>query len=387
MVLSGKINLNKDWRSDTWYGGYSVGLKKYFNHNLNKGFTLVELLIASSISIIVGVTFISLVGTSYLNSSITNELQKLNYNTQRTANILTSTIKRSGFEGCKAPSTKSLVSGGIIEAPAGSLTQLIDPSTTNFPVSDLAQGAIRGFRRLGSGTYDPPLPAAVSTIFNSGAPEPRENSDIIAFYYTSDVSIDLSENVTAASPISIADNRLDFMPNDYAFIGDCTSGSIFQINNITGVPSLVLTTPSPLSYSQEDAKIRRAYFDIYYIGDSGRQDGNGNVVYSLFQLRNGQASEIAPSTYLLRFNYGITQFNQLESETFNNYSSISNTDEINFLQVSILSFSQKPVLAQDDTNNYQMLDLTISADDTELQGYERYLKQEYSFNVRARNSI
>jgi len=183
------------------------------------------------------------------------------------------------------------------------------------------------------------------------------------------------------------DNNLNFASDDFAFIGDCTKSSIFRVINVLGGPSLTHGGLGSQTFSLETAKVRRAIYDIYYIGDTGRQDGNGNTIYGLFQIRNGQANEISPSTYLLRFNYGITQHNQQEAQTFNNFSSVTDPSAINFVNISVLNLSHRPTLTQDDTNSYQMLDTTINFDSPELIGYERYLKRTYSFNVRTRNSI
>lgn len=359
------------------------------NSKKNLGFSLMSFVITSLLSLVVVAAFVQSLLTSNTNNKLSMELTRLTSTVDIASKEIGIALSYRGFGDCLSQSSQQLVTGFGAANP-GPSTQVL--SSTNFPITDVVSEALQGFEVPSGGNYVPtPTPLLAATL-NELAIQPVQGSDVLVVHHTSSADTGLAQTPTdGTSPLQLASDNLPFEAGDFAFIGNCFQGSIFPV---TGVSKAGGNTQ--LSYDSAnvalpifgaDTRVRKAYLDIFYVGNTGRVNDAGNAIRALFRARNGQeAVEIAEGILVLQAQYSVLQ----GTDTF----SYRAADDINLttaqtklVKISLLAASIQPVLDQADQQTYRLLNEMIPSGQHQSFSNPKSFKKVFTFSVAMFNGI
>ncbi len=363
----------------------------------SSGVTLVELLIASALSITILGGMLHLMEGTKITSRLNESLSSIHLTGHYTLDTLRHALKYRGFEGCKRPVSLDPTQESLIDWNEGA--EFTSITSSNFPLTNVAQSSLRGHEVDANGVWSPEPNADLVTLRDSVTPSPRPNSDVISVYYVSSDAVPLNTDMTVLSDnLQINDATLTFAQNDQVLIGDCSRSDIFEISNAPG-SSLPITlehadsvnASENLSYLfQTNAELRLAYVDTYYVGDTGRETENGDTVYALYRFRNGSSTEIVEGVENLQLLYG-------EELATGNVRYLTADDEnlnmrvVSRIELGMLIYHQSHITQTDDTRSYALPGETILAPDdalpastaTHLGG--RYLRKVFTETIHMLN--
>jgi type IV pilus assembly protein PilW len=243
-----------------------------------RGFTLTELLIATTIGLIVLGAVAQVFATSRTTYKITEGLSRLQENARFGMHFLTWDIRMAGYMGCLQKSTTVT---NHLNSPAD--------YATNFVLGQFVNG--HGYTGSGSSLTDwtPALPAA---YFAAGEIVP--GTDVLVVRRASDqghrVLPPYMPTPSAALHIE-PDNGLSV--NDIVLVADCRSADLFQLTGPTD-PGLTGTlnhntgtvSQGPGNATQDlsktyegDAEILRLITNVYYIGRRNNDPANPPALF------------------------------------------------------------------------------------------------------------
>jgi len=179
-----------------------------FNHKATTGLSLVELMVAITISsvLLLGVSSVYL-GSRHSNA-VQDEFARLQENGRFAIHSLVKEVRQAGYQGCsnlKYISPTNIVAGG---------------ATFDFTNETM----IVGHNDCNGGTCSPATPVAMPQISNA--------TDAITVRRASSCSGALAGNLGVENAnIAITDNACGFDQNDVLFITDCEKGDIFRVTN------------------------------------------------------------------------------------------------------------------------------------------------------------
>ena len=242
-------------------GCIARGRDGYHTSTSQHGFSLVELLIAMTITLILLAGVVQI----YTGSKQTYRSQEANSRLQesgRTATtILQRDIRSAGFQGCR--SISEIKPGIIANAP--------------IPTID-TNSVIRGYEGSGSG-WDSPLPAGLGTVLSG--------TDVITIQHASSCGANLTGNLGPLNAdIQVTyPNSCAFAANQVLIISDCTSADIFRASGV----SVVGNNPDKQTVSHADnvnssPKLSKSY------GDDSEVLKLSSLTYFIATGANGQPS-------------------------------------------------------------------------------------------------
>ena len=189
--------------------------------NNQRGFNIVELMIAITIGLVIS----GAIGSVFLTSSKTNKAQdnlaRLQENVRFALIQMQTDIRMSGYRGCLGQK------GNTVATPKTQRAAIDNVITTPSYDNDLGV-SMQGYNENGASW----LPALDSTI--SGAtPAPATGSDVITVRYASG-GVQLSGDMAnSASAIPIVANTDNLVAGDAAMIADCVASTIFKVTSAT----------------------------------------------------------------------------------------------------------------------------------------------------------
>lgn len=224
-----------------------------------RGFTLVELMIAVTISLILlaGVTqiFISNKQTYRMNDA----LSRLQENARYAMHVLTSDLRMAGFVGCMDSTD-----------PSKFESTLNTPNAYQFDFNNLLQG----YEATGTNTWSPALDASFSAGVLTG-------TDVVAIKHMDGNGVAIAEKkLTATGQIHVEPTSA-FSEGDVIMLADCEKASVFQVTNMQSTAggtrinvvhgnsagySPGNSTPQINNNFDLDAKLARLVSTVYYIG-------------------------------------------------------------------------------------------------------------------------
>ena len=230
-----------------------------------RGFTLTELLIATTIGLIVLGAVAQVFATSRTTYRVTEGLSRLQENARFGMHFLTWDIRMAGFMGCLQKSTTVT-------------NHLNNPNdySTNFVLGQFVNG--HGYTGSGSNPTDwtPALPAS---YFTAGEVVP--GTDVLVVRHGSDVGHRvLPPYMPTPSAALHIESGNGLSVNDIVIVADCRGADLFQLTGPTD-PDLTGTlnhntgavSQGPGNATQDlsktyegDAEILRLVTNVYYIG-------------------------------------------------------------------------------------------------------------------------
>ena len=324
-----------------------------------RGFTLTELLIATTIGLIVLSAVAQVFATSRATYRATEGLTRLQENARFSMHFLTWDVRMAGYLGCLQ---KSTVVTNHLNNPAD--------YATNFVLGQYVNG--HSYTGTGSSLSDwtPPLPAA---YFTAGEVEP--GTDVLVIRRGSDDSLRVMPPYmpTPSAALHIPTGS-GLSVNDIIIVADCKSADLFQITgpdnpNTTGTINHNTGTVSQgpgnatqdLSKTYEgDAEILKLITNVYYIG---RRNNDPNNPPALFrkELNKGVVGtlELVDDVDNLQVYYGEDTDGDGRANTYGKADEVTNWANVETTRVAVLARTPGNVGPELDTRVYAVLGMLI----------------------------
>jgi type IV pilus assembly protein PilW len=284
--------------------------------------TLIELLIAMSLSIIVIGAALSLFMANRNTASSSTAVSAVSDNGRIALDFLSESVRSGGYMACNATNNAK----GIIAAGQSKQLSILAPGAT--PVQRNYVEAFGGYEANGSGPGGAVAVAALPVIAdannndwsNAGgldallAGKVTKGSDVLVVRQSTPQSIPIYTTAPYASGIGqvnlTVNNVGTLVPGQFAVISDCYYSTAFQV---AGVGGNVITTNGPLdlgggdllwSYDLSDS-ITPVDMQIYFIGP-GRDTDSSLWTYD---ENTGTFQELVPDVENMQVLYGIAPTN------------------------------------------------------------------------------
>ncbi len=252
----------------------------------NKGFSMIELMIAIALGTLIVIT----VGEIYLSSRTTNNIQiglaRLQENGRYANYLLSLELRMAGFTGCsnqRPAEVTNVVSSG--------------PNMADFDVP------LVGYDGLSSG-FSPSLPTNLT-----GKPLP--GTDVVEIRKASSMGVNLKADMNRKNNPVLVEDRLGVKAGDIIMVTDCTVGDIFMAGANTNATSITHTvsnnTTNNLSIPYlTNAQVMLFQYYSYYIKNTARTNAQGEAIPALFRMDvHGNEEEIAEGVEQMQIRYGV----------------------------------------------------------------------------------
>jgi len=349
--------------------------------NNTKGFSIIEVMVGSLLSLLVIASLLSTLGSYYQNRTLHLSRSYVQYNGSHAINSIANALKYNFFEGCKIK-TVGLRSSSFGPPVASVASELVGGPNPDFPITDLRNESFLAFDYDNGGNPQPAPPTAlISAALANLDPRPRPNSSVFLSYNTSIEMIETTVDMTTpGESLTIDSNTLGLAENNYALITNCFMASIFRVNN---TPTTSIDHDDFQTNYGAGSEIRRVYVDIFYVADSLRTDQGGNPVYSLYRSRNGQTQEIAEGINLLK-----VQLLEEVNQSTRRFVLPTDTFEWNMIKgarIGLIATSIDLPAFDVDSKTYQILTDSYTPADLSGEFATKNYKQVFTSTVYLRN--
>ena len=256
-----------------------------------RGFSMVEMMVALSISLILTLGVVQLFATNKANYEVTDDLSKLQENARFAMNFIMNDLRRVGYFGC--PDNAGTTSNNIDVATDGVLWDL------SF--------SLEGFDPSESTT------AWFPSSF-TGLPANHAGMDMITIRY---LDVQNPEDITGASATNVTVAAgTGFEADQFVGVSDCSSTDAFQITAVntatgaithgttgrTGTPGNTSTGLSRIYSAADAARVSPLRLVRYYIGTGT----SGPSLYRQTMVNGSVASqELVPGVENMQILYGV----------------------------------------------------------------------------------
>lgn len=232
---------------------------------LQRGFSLVELMIAITLGLVLSAAIIQVFLASRASYQVQESLSMIQENARFGMHFMGRELRMAGYVGCKSVGDIEL---NVIASPAA---------------DDLR--ALQGEDNIGEGNALNALPG----------------SDTVEILRAGDGSVRLTGNLAPNNAnVQIEDNSHNIVKGDYVLISDCMSADLFRVSNSpkpSGKGSTTLTHANGINTSNRLSKIYGADAEVFgfertlfFIRDTGRKTASGLPIISLYRQQLGLGS-------------------------------------------------------------------------------------------------
>ncbi len=334
---------------------------------------LMVVLLLSSILLIAVVSFFVAQKTTYQSTSSVAQIQE---NGRIAAEIIAQDIRMAGFHGCSG-------SSGLDKYPAVVSGQQPD---------SLQQAAISGYE-TGTAGWSNGLHDALIDV----EAEVRPGSDVLMLQYMDSASVAVEAHGVVSESLTVGlANELGLVADDLIVVSNCRESDVLQVTAMNASSSLELSytgseNEAISGHYSADSVIAKLVARIYYIKDTDREHSDGSPVYGLFvkDISNAAVatSELLADIEYLQLLYGVPKAAGLE---FIKASDVTDFSDVRSINISLLASSNKPVRDDNDTQDYVLLDETITDDgagSTLSYDSNRLLRRVFTDSVVIRNRV
>jgi type IV pilus assembly protein PilW len=328
-----------------------------------RGFSLVELMVAMTLSLILLAGALSVLYTSRISYFQNERLAGLQESGRTAVELMLRDMRSGGFKGCTqyTPSFANALSN-----PTGLLWNFGAP--------------VQGFESTGSATWSPTVDAAIVS--------PMSGSDILAVRTTMLGSPAFSLNASMATTTSdlavdrLAGDTLD--AGQTVMVSDCSSASVFSVTSFDGVG-----TTATIKHNESDlqiaypagAQVEPVDTVIYYIRESGTVRNGGVHNPALWRkIGNGDAQEIVEGVESMQVLYGVDTDGDRLVNSYQKASAVTNWSNVISVSIAMLIRSLEPNADKPDKRSYTLLDKVVPA------ANDRYERTIYTTTVALRNN-
>ncbi len=361
-------------------------------YRYQSGFTIIELVIASSIGIFLMGAILQVFSQSQTTIAINQSVNEIQDRGRTLLHHLSFNIKQRGYQGCLPPMSLDV---NDVDSIDWDNSISVTPLATQLPNAPYAQTSLRGFEVSSGGQFSPAAVQADMLAVQNGiqGKKPRPHSDVVQVQFGDRRSIALASSMdTELSGIELSDNSLNFAVGDIVMIGDCTSADIFEITSITVAGSnLILQHAAGQNRDAQlskpygtDARVRRFNAYTYFISDSGRTNNSGTSIYSLYRADQNQTLiELADGVDFLQVSYKQQSSLGIQDLTADNGS--FDPMKVVGMDIGLLVVGIKDVLSKDDTKVYRLPGASVGPGENADYGEDRLLKAPFRTHIDIKN--
>lgn len=305
--------------------------------NKQSGFSLVELMIATTLGLIV----ITAVSSIFLSSNKTNKTQenmaRLQENARFALNKMQTDIRMAGYRGCLGRK------GSTAGASPTLVTNVISGSTY---ADDLAL-SLQGFNATAA-TWSPTLDSAIAAAI----PAPTAGSDIISVRMGTGSGTPLTALMASGSAtIAIAANPDNLAIGDTALIADCVTSTVFKVTGISATSiahSTATNTTANLGRAFDiDAVVMPTATVTYYVAPSADLT-NG---LSLWRKTNASGSEeLVDNVEQLKIIYGEDTNGDIAPDKYVSADQVTNMNNVIAVKLMLLTRTTDDKLSNNGQN-------------------------------------
>jgi type IV pilus assembly protein PilW len=334
------------------------------------GLTLVELLVATTLSLVLLSGVLLVFSANKTTYKMQTGLGTLQENGRYAMRQITSDLQLAGFGGCLSthigPRVVTLATG-----PSDYLNYLKKFSEGEFfdGRNDETGAHTYGGRAMLTGTDSieirGPLRSAVSYVTGETLP---------------------------GDPIEVVGTSRGFADDEYLVIADCAGADIFRATAVTEDTSADKTTiQHAASGNTQDALSRKYGADAvvmefathtYFVSNTGRVNSSGQAIGALYRFDGNNSEELVDGVENLQVEYALDTDGNGVIDAFRDPGGVTDWDEVMAVRLSLLMDSVDAASSVEAP--YKFLSSTVAIDppDGDLR-----LRQEFSALVSVRNSV
>ncbi len=353
--------------------------------SLQRGFTLIELMISLVLSMLAALGVISLFSSQNQAFRSTGAISDLQETGRIGLDILSQDIRMAGYQGC----TRHQADPNDPDA-ASQVSLVTATGNTEYPFRDVA---IRGYDTSAPGWADS-ADSDIQNIVNYV----KSGTDVIAIQFAdtqgSPPTGDIASNAGTVTLVD-GDVSTNILKGEQFIITDCTKANIVTRTNDPVAGGGPLTFDGTLTGSfTTDASILKFNSNIYFIGNTfnpARTLPDGTPITALFSS-NGTvdaagtlvATELLAGVENMQLMYGTGTPGNMQ---FNSAENIlpADFDQIVSVKIGLLAASTELVRATDDTTSYTLAGITIPATGDAAHGNDRRMRRRFNTAVSIRN--
>lgn len=355
-----------------------------------KGFSLIELMIAMVIGLVLLGGIISVFSSSRKSFDLTQDISVVQQGARYSIDEISRNIRIAGFQGCAI--------NGVAESE---VQAQVSPTDNLF--STFIQGA-----EVTNSEWTP----ARHPMLNNLSPEPIVGSDVLMVQYGSPNTSSLAlPMANLSSPLTLADNNAGLSAGDLVIISDCLTSDLFRIS--TAVSSGAAMTITHTATQNTSGNLRKIYspgtsaaintttlmkfnFTTYYVGDTGRTNTDGDAIYSLYSYdiaaidaANGKPTELIEGVENMQLLYGVRSSTNNTIRYVSSDSSNYDQTLIESVQLGLLIASAEASTDNADDKTYDLLGTTIPpgtpGGSTPAHAEDHRIRMAFSSTIKVRN--
>ena len=334
------------------------------------GFSLVELLIAMTLGLILVAGMMTVFSGNKRSSDINSAMSDMQENARFALDNLARDIRMSGFQGCL--DTNDGGSGDQNADSGGTIVVGVGVPTNNL-IQTSAMASVVGTGSI----WLPSAPSGFVTANHNALP----GTHALTLQFGSPATYPLDQDVnTGGTPNTTAPIIVDTTPGnsrdafdlvvgDFAMISNCQGADIIKISSLsTGANTATIGHAAPENtsgalsqlYLDDDnvTKFMRFISNVYYVGDTGLTNENGDRITALYQhslpygdVISNPPTELVRGVEDLRVTFGIRNSNGslnyvLPTDSLYNPSAVEN------IRIGLLMNSYDRIADDDDSSTY-----------------------------------
>lgn len=357
--------------------------------NPARGFSLVELMIASALGVLLIGGSLTIFAGSIRTADVSQAVASLQSGARYALDTIATDMRSAGYRGCAAPEDSSL-SISVANAPDGILT------------TDVLRGA---FVTSGGWLPDEPsgyIPLKTPVVYGV----PINGTYALILQYGMGPGSALASSMSAtSSDLVLSGTGEQFAKNDFGIISDCNGVDVFKVDSLSATTTdQTVSTTSSLSrpylvnssYAQS-TRVMRLVGAIYYIGDTGRENTAGDDIHALFLQSfpfdpvNNPPFELIEGVDQLQLRFGITNADGSIQHVLPNSLAVNQMNTIDTVNIALLMTTIDPVHDAPVAREFQLAGRKVipreddTTADTPAYTPDRRLRIPYSKTIKLRN--
>jgi type IV pilus assembly protein PilW len=329
------------------------------------GFSLVELMVALTLSLLLLVGALSILSSSRITYAENEKLARVQESGRTVMELMLRDVRASGFNGCARP----FQTGDFANDIAGGPTSLINNFAEALNGYEVGATVPTLHADLGAIAPEPDSDILVIRTSRQGQPSFRTTSELLSSTNVAiDVAINTGDSVATGTPLVIADCRgaTAFLATGFAPVGAGTA----QISYSGVAASGSLTRGFDLG-----ALVTPVETVVYYVAPNSAGTG-----LSLWQKLGALApQELVEGVENLQFLYGLDTNADRVPDNYVGADGVTNWNNVVALQLGVLVRSELEYGTQIDDQTYTLLGTDVGPFD------DRRYRSVFTTTVAVRN--
>jgi type IV pilus assembly protein PilW len=333
--------------------------RKFFHWGAARGFSLVELMVAMTISLMLLAGVVAIFSSSRTSYESTDQRSRLQETGRFALDTISRHIRAAGFVGCARQPT-------YLSTSLNNATYL----QWNF-----LEGPVRGFQATGA-TWAPTIaPADPAVEPDPDISTPTPGSDVLVLRVPARDAIPvrlLADMGVADGTLSVDTSLTDIRQNDVVLAYSCEAQSVFQVTNYnsgTGVishASIAATATSPgnaedtinYAYRRDVTEVVPVQTVVYYVDDS---TGAPNTTSLFRRVAMNPSEELLEGVEQMQLQFGVDTNGDLIVDDYRTADLVTDWRTVISVSVALLVRSIDEFGLDRDPRTYQLFEVTAPA--------------------------